>query len=213
MLFAMHIHFKQLSYRPFLYVLLCIIHNQMEMNNMCYAQECPHRGQKSDYDNKESVLYKKAIDSMHSGHSTIDNRGNRIVIATDVYSFAQNQTKSAIFDSLLVKSRARDFSACFISDGASLYMFVFEEFYKEPLTRMDVSDFTDRSLFGVMVSNGCSIYLYGECPSLITRTGKKHTKEYVAGKGLFNLSYPPPGCFVVQIFEDCISFIDFIPDE
>ena len=42
---------------------------------------------------------------------------------------------------------------------------------------------------------------------------KKHTKEYVAGKGLFNLSYPPPGCFVVQIFEDCISFIDYIPDE
>ena len=173
------------------------------------AQEGNHC---SNYQENKYSLYGRAVESLYSGQ-TRTNYENRIVVTTNIYCFAKEQVGHALFDTLRDHSKAKDFSACFISADGALYMYVHEEIYKEPLTGQDVRGLADRNLYGVLLNAGKTIYLYGTPHNLITPNGKKYKKEYIIGNAHFNIPSFSLGCHVFLINGDSVELIDYIPNE
>ena len=199
--------------RPYFITSICFIVLFLACEHNSPAQDLCQSGVMKYYKVHRWDLYDRAKDIWVKGAVHGDDE-KEISITKDVYSFKNKEIERSLFDSLQVFFPTKDFSACFIEykDDEGFFMFVSDEYYKEPLPKVDSDRLLKRNLFGIICNKHNTIYLYGDCPYLITSKGHQISKSFETGTTIFNYS-KYVGVYVFFIKKDSIQLVDFIIDE
>lgn len=198
--------------RVFFLALFCQVLLFLHLGEMSYAQDLHQSEVLKYYLNNKDELYDCATDILVDWIETEEYINQKITITKDVYSFNNKDLERILLDSLQVAFKAKDFSACFINYNNGFFMYIFDENYKEPLPRTDVMRLLSRNLYGVIQNTPYTIYLFGDCPNLITSKNLVTSRVFQTGSSIFNF-YNFEGCCVFYLKGNSIELIDHIPDE